>query len=181
MMQTLNKMKEKLEKESNEHKNVKQQVAELTTRLHELSIVCSYVISNVPLNSDLLCNTRNDFFHKAFLTLPCVCILPPAETGSSRSSRGSTSAPRPPRQPSASSTGPIVWRHVPSSPASSWWCDASSTSASTSAWWSSASPWTRTHRGHPSATRSPPGTIFEEEEHSSAVQSSQVFQLVQVG
>jgi len=40
MMQTLNKMKEKLEKESNEHKNVKQQVAELTARLHELSTVC---------------------------------------------------------------------------------------------------------------------------------------------
>uniref|UniRef100_A0A672GG57 Dishevelled associated activator of morphogenesis 1b n=1 Tax=Salarias fasciatus TaxID=181472 RepID=A0A672GG57_SALFA len=37
MMQTLNKMKEKLEKESSEHKNVKQQVAELTARLHELS------------------------------------------------------------------------------------------------------------------------------------------------
>lgn len=39
MMQTLNKMKEKLEKESTEHKNVKQQVAELTARLHELSTV----------------------------------------------------------------------------------------------------------------------------------------------
>uniref|UniRef100_A0A672GLH7 Dishevelled associated activator of morphogenesis 1b n=1 Tax=Salarias fasciatus TaxID=181472 RepID=A0A672GLH7_SALFA len=39
MMQTLNKMKEKLEKESSEHKNVKQQVAELTARLHELSTV----------------------------------------------------------------------------------------------------------------------------------------------
>lgn len=39
MMQTLNKMKEKLEKESTEHKNVKQQVAELTVRLHELSTV----------------------------------------------------------------------------------------------------------------------------------------------
>uniref|UniRef100_A0A8C7Z1A5 Dishevelled associated activator of morphogenesis 1b n=1 Tax=Oryzias sinensis TaxID=183150 RepID=A0A8C7Z1A5_9TELE len=37
MMQTLNKMKEKLEKESTEHKNVKQQVADLTARLHELS------------------------------------------------------------------------------------------------------------------------------------------------
>uniref|UniRef100_A0A8D3DA69 Disheveled-associated activator of morphogenesis 1 n=1 Tax=Scophthalmus maximus TaxID=52904 RepID=A0A8D3DA69_SCOMX len=37
MMQTLNKMKEKLEKESTEHKSVKQQVAELTARLHELS------------------------------------------------------------------------------------------------------------------------------------------------
>uniref|UniRef100_A0A8D3AMU1 Disheveled-associated activator of morphogenesis 1 n=1 Tax=Scophthalmus maximus TaxID=52904 RepID=A0A8D3AMU1_SCOMX len=33
MMQTLNKMKEKLEKESTEHKSVKQQVAELTARL----------------------------------------------------------------------------------------------------------------------------------------------------
>lgn len=41
MMQTLNKMKEKLEKESTEHKNVKQQVAELTARLHELSTVRS--------------------------------------------------------------------------------------------------------------------------------------------
>lgn len=40
MMQTLNKMKEKLEKESTEHKSVKQQVAELTARLHELSTVC---------------------------------------------------------------------------------------------------------------------------------------------
>uniref|UniRef100_A0AAX7SFX6 Dishevelled associated activator of morphogenesis 1b n=1 Tax=Astatotilapia calliptera TaxID=8154 RepID=A0AAX7SFX6_ASTCA len=39
MMQTLNKMKEKLEKESNEQKNVKQQVAELTARLHELTVV----------------------------------------------------------------------------------------------------------------------------------------------
>ena len=39
MMQTLNKMKEKLEKESSEHKNVKQQVAELTNRLHQLSTV----------------------------------------------------------------------------------------------------------------------------------------------
>ncbi|XP_037100808.1 disheveled-associated activator of morphogenesis 1-like isoform X2 [Syngnathus acus] len=37
MMQTLNKMKEKLEKESGEHRNVKQQVAELSARLHELS------------------------------------------------------------------------------------------------------------------------------------------------
>lgn len=38
-MQTLNKMKEKLEKEATEHKNVKQQVAELTARLHELRSV----------------------------------------------------------------------------------------------------------------------------------------------
>ncbi|KAL0969719.1 hypothetical protein UPYG_G00231390 [Umbra pygmaea] len=37
MMQTLNKMKEKLEKESSEHKLVKQQVADLSSRLHELS------------------------------------------------------------------------------------------------------------------------------------------------
>uniref|UniRef100_A0A7N6BHU7 Dishevelled associated activator of morphogenesis 1b n=1 Tax=Anabas testudineus TaxID=64144 RepID=A0A7N6BHU7_ANATE len=49
MMQTLNKMKEKLEKESTEHKNVKQQVSELTARLHELSTVCSVVPGGPPL------------------------------------------------------------------------------------------------------------------------------------
>lgn len=38
-MQTLNKMKEKLEKETSEHKQVKQQVADLTAQLHELSRV----------------------------------------------------------------------------------------------------------------------------------------------
>ena len=38
-MQTLNKMKEKLEKETNEHKLVKQQVTDLSTRLHDLSTV----------------------------------------------------------------------------------------------------------------------------------------------
>lgn len=38
MMQTLNKMKEKLEREMGEHKLVKQQVAELTARLHDLSM-----------------------------------------------------------------------------------------------------------------------------------------------
>uniref|UniRef100_A0A3P8XJ66 Dishevelled associated activator of morphogenesis 1b n=1 Tax=Esox lucius TaxID=8010 RepID=A0A3P8XJ66_ESOLU len=37
MMQTLNKMKEKLEKESTEHKTVKQQVADLSAQLHDLS------------------------------------------------------------------------------------------------------------------------------------------------
>ncbi|KAJ8411744.1 hypothetical protein AAFF_G00153820 [Aldrovandia affinis] len=37
MMQTLNKMKEKLEKESTEHKLVKQQVVDLSTRLHDIS------------------------------------------------------------------------------------------------------------------------------------------------
>ncbi len=40
MMQTLNKMKEKLEKESSEHKLVKQQVADLSVRLHDMSNVC---------------------------------------------------------------------------------------------------------------------------------------------
>lgn len=39
MMQTLNKMKEKLEKETGEHRLVKQQVAELSVRLHDLSTV----------------------------------------------------------------------------------------------------------------------------------------------
>ncbi|XP_062858302.1 disheveled-associated activator of morphogenesis 1b isoform X2 [Trichomycterus rosablanca] len=37
MMQTLNKMKEKLEKETGENRVVKQQVADLTARLHDLS------------------------------------------------------------------------------------------------------------------------------------------------
>uniref|UniRef100_A0A4W4FRE1 Dishevelled associated activator of morphogenesis 1b n=1 Tax=Electrophorus electricus TaxID=8005 RepID=A0A4W4FRE1_ELEEL len=41
MMQTLNKMKEKLEKEAGEHRVVKQQVAELSARLHDLSMVHS--------------------------------------------------------------------------------------------------------------------------------------------
>lgn len=39
MMQTLNKMKEKLEREMGEHKLVKQQVVGLTARLHDLSTV----------------------------------------------------------------------------------------------------------------------------------------------
>lgn len=57
MMQTLNKMKEKLEKESTEHKNVKQQVAELTARLHELSTVRCHPIHRVTLH--YLQNTIN--------------------------------------------------------------------------------------------------------------------------
>lgn len=44
-MQTLNKMKEKLEKESGEHKHVKQQVAELNQRLHELSTVRVFALA----------------------------------------------------------------------------------------------------------------------------------------
>lgn len=52
MMQTLNKMKEKLERESTEHKNVKQQAAELTARLHELSTVRSPYIHWVTQQSD---------------------------------------------------------------------------------------------------------------------------------
>ncbi|KAL6096080.1 daam1 [Pungitius sinensis] len=48
MMQTLNKMKEKLEKESTEHKNVKQQVAELTGQLHELSTRRAAVVPGGP-------------------------------------------------------------------------------------------------------------------------------------
>ncbi|KAK1889508.1 Disheveled-associated activator of morphogenesis 1-A [Dissostichus eleginoides] len=48
MMQTLNKMKEKLEKESTEHKNVKQHVSELTARLHELSLRQAAVVPGGP-------------------------------------------------------------------------------------------------------------------------------------
>uniref|UniRef100_A0A8D3CCP6 Disheveled-associated activator of morphogenesis 1 n=1 Tax=Scophthalmus maximus TaxID=52904 RepID=A0A8D3CCP6_SCOMX len=51
MMQTLNKMKEKLEKESTEHKSVKQQVAELTARLHELSTGQMNLCAIIPLPS----------------------------------------------------------------------------------------------------------------------------------
>ncbi|XP_058847651.1 disheveled-associated activator of morphogenesis 1-like isoform X1 [Acipenser ruthenus] len=46
MMQTLNKMKEKLEKEACEHKQAKQQVSELSTRLHDLSTRASF--SSIP-------------------------------------------------------------------------------------------------------------------------------------
>ncbi|KAG8449392.1 hypothetical protein GDO86_016153 [Hymenochirus boettgeri] len=51
MMQTLNKMKEKLEKESTENKHVKQQVAELTAQIQELSsrAVCAPVPGGPPL------------------------------------------------------------------------------------------------------------------------------------
>lgn len=56
MMQTLNKMKEKLERESTEHKNVKQQVAELTARLHELSTVCRPLYSLGHLIISLKCS-----------------------------------------------------------------------------------------------------------------------------
>lgn len=48
MMQTLNKMKEKLEKETTEHKQVKQQVADLTAQLHELSRVRLRTPGRVP-------------------------------------------------------------------------------------------------------------------------------------
>ncbi|XP_060127190.1 disheveled-associated activator of morphogenesis 1 isoform X2 [Zootoca vivipara] len=51
MMQTLNKMKEKLEKELSEHKLVKQQVADLTAQIHELSrrAICAPVPGGPPL------------------------------------------------------------------------------------------------------------------------------------
>ncbi len=41
MVAMLNKMKDKLERESNEHKQAKTQVAELSARLQQLSAVCS--------------------------------------------------------------------------------------------------------------------------------------------
>uniref|UniRef100_A0A8C4VML4 Dishevelled associated activator of morphogenesis 1 n=2 Tax=Gopherus evgoodei TaxID=1825980 RepID=A0A8C4VML4_9SAUR len=51
MMQTLSKMKEKLEKESTEHKHIKQQVADLTAQLHELNrrAICATVPGGPPL------------------------------------------------------------------------------------------------------------------------------------
>lgn len=41
MMAMLNKMKDKLEREINDHKQAKLQVAELSARLQQLSSVCS--------------------------------------------------------------------------------------------------------------------------------------------
>ena len=54
MMQTLNKMKEKLEKETIEHKQVKQQVADLTVQLHELSRVRPPAQGQVSMAGQLL-------------------------------------------------------------------------------------------------------------------------------
>ncbi|XP_035380121.1 LOW QUALITY PROTEIN: disheveled-associated activator of morphogenesis 1b [Electrophorus electricus] len=48
MMQTLNKMKEKLEKEAGEHRVVKQQVAELSARLHDLSMRQAAIVPGGP-------------------------------------------------------------------------------------------------------------------------------------
>ncbi|KAK3541983.1 hypothetical protein QTP86_009221 [Hemibagrus guttatus] len=48
MMQTLNKMKEKLEKETGEHRLVKQQVAELNARLHDLSTRQAAIVPGGP-------------------------------------------------------------------------------------------------------------------------------------
>lgn len=53
MMQTLNKMKEKLEKETT-HKQVKQQVADLTAQLHELSRVRPPAQGQVSMAGQLL-------------------------------------------------------------------------------------------------------------------------------
>ncbi|KAJ8290311.1 hypothetical protein GJAV_G00011290 [Gymnothorax javanicus] len=50
MMQTLNKMKEKLEKEISEHKLVKQQVADLSVQLHDLSKRPNVGIPGAPSN-----------------------------------------------------------------------------------------------------------------------------------
>lgn len=54
MMQTLNKMKEKLEKETSEHKQVKQQVADLTAQLHELNRVRAGATGRVFVSEQLL-------------------------------------------------------------------------------------------------------------------------------
>lgn len=51
MIQTLSKMKEKLEKENNEHKLTKQQVASLTARLQELSSVRQHTHSHPNINT----------------------------------------------------------------------------------------------------------------------------------
>lgn len=51
-MTMLNKMKDKLERESNDHKQAKLQVTDLLARLQQLSAVCSTFISICPLMTD---------------------------------------------------------------------------------------------------------------------------------
>ncbi|MBN3302876.1 DAAM1 protein, partial [Amia calva] len=82
MMQTLNKMKEKLEKEASEHKQAKQQVTDLSTRLHDLSTVRLSVSPLIPL---FYINLPGDRFPSAMITswpgsrirLRLYCMCPP--------------------------------------------------------------------------------------------------------
>lgn len=108
------------------------------------------------------------------------CSSLPAETSSCCSWRPSP-RPRSPRWPCASSTHARFCWYVPTSPASSsWGHDAPSTSSSPSSRWSPTSSRAPTHRGYPSPTWCASRTIPEEEEHSPAIQRSQILQLGQV-
>uniref|UniRef100_A0A8D3BUE1 Disheveled-associated activator of morphogenesis 1 n=1 Tax=Scophthalmus maximus TaxID=52904 RepID=A0A8D3BUE1_SCOMX len=108
MMQTLNKMKEKLEKESTEHKSVKQQVAELTARLHELSTTgscCSRRPSPRP---------RSPRWPAASSTHASLWRSVPTSPAPSRWYDAPSAAPASSsRWPSTSSWTPTRWRHPP--------------------------------------------------------------------
>lgn len=55
MMEMLNKMKDKLERESNDHKQAKLQVAELSARLQQLSSVCSLTLHILMCDTEMSC------------------------------------------------------------------------------------------------------------------------------
>lgn len=76
MMQTLNKMKEKLEKETGEHRLVKQQVAELSARLHDLSTVL-HAPSIQQFNSNLMYLSYSHYphFSYSFYFLECLELM----------------------------------------------------------------------------------------------------------
>lgn len=133
----------------------------------EKSIKIFFVVT-IPLN------VQQYSFHENWTPLVFPCVS--AEAGSCCSWRPSC-CPRPPWRPGASTR---LCRNSPTSSTTSWWYDASSATPTASARWPSTSPWAPAHWRYPSTTRSAPGIIAEEEEHSSAIQPSQVLQLVQV-
>lgn len=55
MMEMLNKMKDKLERESNDHKQAKLQVAELSAQLQQLSSVCSLTQHIIMCETEMSC------------------------------------------------------------------------------------------------------------------------------
>lgn len=55
MMEMLNKIKDKLERESNDHKQAKLQVAELSAQLQQLSSVCSLTQHIIMCKTEMSC------------------------------------------------------------------------------------------------------------------------------
>lgn len=182
-MQTLNKMKEKLEKETGEHRLVKQQVAELSTRLHDLSTVNrSHLISSFQSNLLYLLHPQckqfsYSFYYLGHLELMWIYLL--SKEAGSYCTRWSPSRPRTPRWSSPPTSSSTPRRNdAASSTTSSLWCHDAPT-ATSSTWWPSTSPWTPSW--WPTASsRSPCRPSSQEEEYSPAIKSTEVLQLVQV-